>query len=354
MSLDLAPDDERFVALLYRTFSSPEFEGIISGAAEARPFEQAFAEWVEAGVWEEGDVEAAEALYLENASSRGFFRGQFAEAVRELALLFTGEDEESLRRIPLLMMPSGELNARVFSAPSGLPVVVLNQGLIAQMAFIINATLSFISWHDEDPFCKDVPQSDYGAALVGLAFAVVSGDLRHLKPHAEALRFRSLGDYNKQTDMWLQLTEAFIVLHEFGHVIRGHLDPLREHPAEASVVTGAATAEQLESFEYNRSQLDEFEADAYSFDRILATGKGGFRSTDVALVAGISLRFLVLCERLSGASSDTHPPAVSRWERIKDLAGLDENPRALAHRLDGGFDTIEAHLFRDESDPASA
>lgn len=344
MALELASDDEKFVALLYANFASPGFERMVISAAEDRPFEEAFADWVEAGVWEERDIATAEALYEEHQSPRNALRGQFVEAIRKLALIFAGPDTARLERIPLLMMPTGELNARVFSAPSGLPVVVLNQGLIAQMAWVINATLSFISWHDEDSFCTDVPQSDYGAAMVGLAHTVVSGDMRHLQPHAQTLRFRSLGDYNEQTNMWLELVEAFIVLHEFGHVIRGHRGSSRKRSAE-DLADEAITVEQLETFEYNRSQLDEFEADEYAFARILATGKGKLRPTDVAFVAGITLRFLVLCERISGARSDSHPPAVSRWERIKDLAELDEDPKALAHRLDGGFDAIEAQLF---------
>lgn len=348
MALELTPEEEKFVALLYANFSSRGFERMIVGASENRPFEEVFSEWVEEGLWEESDIASAKALHQENQSPQDAFRGQFIETIRRLALIFTGPDAKRLEQIPLLMMPTGELNARVFSAPTGLPVVVLNQGLIGQMGWVINATFSFISWHDEVPFCNDVPQGDYGAAIVGLALTVVSGDLRHLQPHAEALRFRSLGDYNQQTNMWLELVEAFIVLHEFGHVIRGHLGTPMKRPAGEDLVTEGVTAERLEAFEYNRSQLDEFEADEYAFGRILATGKGELRSTDVALVAGITLRFLVLCERLSGARSESHPPAASRWDRLKSLAKLDEEPKALAHRLDGGFDAIEAHLFRNE------
>lgn len=335
MAPELTPDDKQFVDLLYGALSSPKFEEMMRNAAEERPFEVAFAEWVEQGLWDKEEIESARALHEENQSGEDALQGQFVNAIRDLALTVAGTDSKRLGHIPLLLMPTGQLNARVFAAPSGLPVVVLNHGLIAQMGFVISAVLSFISWHDEDPFCKDLPQTDYGAAIVGLAASVATEDQRYLYPHRETLRFESLGDFNRDLDMWLQLTEAFIVLHEFGHVVRGHLEPEeRRTPTEIP-----------QAFEYSRTQLDEFEADAYAFERIRKSGEGRLRSTDVAFVAGLTLRFLALCERISGARSDTHPPAICRWERIKALAGLDEQPEALAHRLDGGFGLIETRLF---------
>ncbi len=340
MTLKLNPDDEQFVASLYSALSSAGFEAMMRGAAEERPFEEAFAEWVERGLWDAENIDSARALHEENQSGLGALQGQFINAIRELTLAVAGTDRERLDHIPLLLMPTGQLNARVFAAPSGLPVVVLNHGLIAQMGLVISAVLSFISWHDEVPFCKDQPQTDYGAAIVGLAASVATEDQRYLYPHREALRFESLGKYNVELDMWLQLTEAFIVLHEFGHVLGGHLDTAARRKA----------TDEGHAFEYSRTQLDEFEADEYAFERIRKTGEGRLKPTDVAFVAGLTLRFLALCERISGARSDTHPPAIRRWERIKTLAELEDQPEAIAHRLDGSFEVIEARLF-DSTEP---
>lgn len=335
MEITLAAADKQFIDLLYRALASPSFEAGVAAVQQEQSFQQRFNAWVGHGVWDEKDVASAEALYREQRSGYASLTGRAANAIRELGLAFAGPDRDRLAHIPLVLMPTGALNARVFSAPSGLPILVLNQGFIALAQMIISAILSYISWHDDEPFCRDAPQSDYGAAIVALAAAVASSDPRVLLPHRKTLRFESLGEFNRDVEMWLELIEGFVLLHEYGHILGGHL---------VAPSAGRAT-DDIPASEYSRSHVNEFEADQYAVERFLQVGGSQLRSTDVAFNAGLLLRFYALVERMAGrVGSDSHPPAIDRWARIKTLTSLDASPEALAHRLDGGFGVIEASL----------
>jgi len=127
--------------------------------------------------------------------------------------------------------------------------------------------------------------------------------------------------------------ELFILLHEYGHVARGHLSAGRLRPA-FNIAAGRL-------HEYTKSELQEFEADHYAVDKLMAFG---LRGSDAALVAGLVLKFFALCEHVSpvidGAHARTHPPSQDRWNRIRVQTGLSTFNGAFASNFDSAFATI--------------
>jgi hypothetical protein len=145
----------------------------------------------------------------------------------------------------------------------------------------------------------------------------------------------SLPAHDKLVETFATLIEIFIMLHEFGHVALNHLQ------------TGCPVSLALEPAGeltlYTNSEKQEFEADEFAFRRYSGMGA---QPTDVAFSCGLLFHFFNLCELISPPKVRTHPPALSRWERIKGLAPLVGHPESWANYLDGAFAVISQDLGR--------
>jgi hypothetical protein len=121
------------------------------------------------------------------------------------------------------------------------------------------------------------------------------------------------------------LAELFVIFHELGHVACGHLRP-------GDVIN--STQAGIETSIYNRSQVQEFEADAYALEHLkdALAPDGGVDERVVAHAAGLFLCFAGAVEQFHVATIDTHPPAFERWNRIRDRIPREDGP-CLAHWL---------------------
>jgi hypothetical protein len=299
--------------------------------------EKEFAVLVAAGVYQPDEIEKFKEISLETYSLDKAFRGEFINSLKQMALMVVEDDREYLTSIPVGLLPSRELNACAIRTPSNGAVIILNQGVIGQLMYVCRCTLSFISWQSNTPFCRDASQGDYAKALIGLAKYVMTGDSKYIVRFKDVLQFPSLSDYEETTILFCQLMELFILLHEYGHVVKGHLN-------SASIRT-AFDGELPELQEYSKSEQQEFEADQYAINQLIQKGvEGGLRQSDIALCAGLVMKFFELCEAVSPSDhtsgTRTHPPARDRWEKIKTHTSLESANGALALNLDPAFKVI--------------
>ena len=101
-----------------------------------------------------------------------------------------------------------------------------------------------------------------------------------------------------------------MLLHEYGHVALGHLNPMQTHNISLE------GKQEVELKEYSRSQLAEFEADKFAVEHAIRGQDVGvtFPVEHFGLAIGLIYRFFDLCEALGGSSgaATTHPPGITR------------------------------------------
>lgn len=331
---DTLPSDEEYLTYVHEVWGDEAYVSSLRHSFDPVAFEEQFRVLVASGIYREEDYDKARADFEESVSSERFFRGRFIETLRRAALDIIRDDRRLVDQVPVGLLPTLELNACAIATPRGGAVIVLDHGVMGQLALVLRCALAFITWYDHTPFCRDSPQRAYAEALIGLARFCVTGSVDGMAQHRETLSFPSLGDYDNETMTFSFLMQVFILLHEYGHVVRGHLSANRLRPAFAG------RCPRLR--EYTKSEVEEFEADEYAVRQLLRAGIAkGLRSTDVAWVVGLLFKFFDLCELVTTPAAKfrerTHPPAVDRWERVKAQTLLSGMPGAFAGNLDPAF-----------------
>lgn len=287
---------------------------------------------VDSGLFGISDREKVFALLRENESVSEMYRGQLVSILRDTALDFAGDDRLRLEDAYVVLLPTEQLNARVFKAPSGRGVIVLNHAVILHVQLLVRTVLGFMTWHTEVPYSHDVSQEAFALAIIALARFVALGNWDALRGHQEALMPPNARGPDTQTIKWAELIEIFILLHEYGHLVHGHL----EEGVEPSPLEG-------DLLEVPKRHQQEYVADAYAVQRLVKTNQEHLFPRDVAFIVGLVLRFFVFCERLyePARPSTTHPTSEERWERVKEITNVAETPGAVASQLDSAFAAIE-------------
>jgi len=187
------------------------------------------------------------------------------------------------------------------------------------------------TWSSLQPFCRDHEPVAWVKTILSLARYAMSYDDHHLA-QITTWDCPSLDEWDIKSAKFGSIAELFVLLHEYGHILLGHLD-------SATV----ADKDGLKVFLTNHTQ--EFEADAFGNQRLEA------RLGDAAAMTVATLfRFLDLIEHLlHGASRGTniHPPAKERWLRIKHSANLSDDGKGAVAVIESLFDmviSVAAHL----------
>ena len=136
----------------------------------------------------------------------------------------------------------------------------------------------------------------------------------------------------------LTLGEAFVLGHEAGHLIAGHLE-------DRSLLVPDSEVPALRFFPETRAYADEFEADRYGFeamrDCIGPVSKG-------LLLGAVVSTFSTLSLIGAGERSDSHPGVAERIHRIV-ATHFDGETARLVHRwIDDGDHDAAARALREE------
>jgi hypothetical protein len=208
----------------------------------------------------------------------------------------------------------------------GIPVVVLNHGLAGYISDAAHLTLGLTGWADAT-YCSHYPADVIMQGLFELAEGV-GAEKPALLLKIEAIRCadkHSRDPFRMLHEVMCWVAELFIVLHELGHIALGHLDPADVTYAFEEEIGSTAPV-------FNRSQLQEFAADRFAFDRLIeiAVKPDGPQRKDIGYAIGCLMILMRTVETVSSNSaSDTHPSAAFRWERLRAEVGNLQGPAAL-------------------------
>ncbi|ESZ04419.1 hypothetical protein NKH47_04125 [Mesorhizobium sp. M1060] len=248
------------------------------------------------------------------------FRGWATQGLRDHAVSFLGADEQYLRSIPVGMLFLRELNGYAIKTPRGGAVIVLDKGILVIAGMLARCMLALTSWSSPEPYCRDHTPADFVAAILCLANFDVTADYRYLD-RVKVRHCPSLDPWDLQSVKLGLLIESFALLHEYGHIACGH-------------VKSADTAGGI-----SQHHAREFEADEFAFHRL--SSKHDLRAVGIAVVT--FFRFLDLTEHVrrgKSHSTDTHPAAIDRWQRLCTSSGLKDPGKDHVVLIESMFDMI--------------
>ncbi len=287
-------------------------------------------ELIASGNWNADEKDELVEL-LNNASSpKGAFQGIVIESFRREALRCMGHLASQVAQIPVGFMPTGEFNAFAVKAPSGGHVVILNSGLESALQLVFHSYLAIATYPFDHAFDRSHDILDFVQSIVMVADSVATGtpdgvvNMPTWDCHEKVLQDDTML-------MFVLIADVFVMLHEYGHVVCGHLE-------------GAATRRMLmgdsEEEVVLLSHTQEFEADEFAL-RHLRNFSPAIPFAQIFYPVGVFFRFLDLCEEIGGRQpSVTHPPALQRWQRLKSLVSELELTDPDVRNVDAVFDNI--------------
>jgi hypothetical protein len=170
------------------------------------------------------DPDLVRQLQAEFEDPRRAFRGIVIDATRQAALPLLGADAERVKSIPVGLLPTHELNASAVRTPRGGAVILLNRSVMWALPLLFFSYAALDSWHTADALTKEMSDLALAECILSLAMFCATDDLRHLaaNPDIAVILERIAGD--KEVVMNAVLMECFVLLHEYGHILHGHLD----------------------------------------------------------------------------------------------------------------------------------
>lgn len=217
----------------------------------------------------------------------------------------------AVQRMPrIVLLPTEDFNAWAMSAPNGDPLCVLDPGL--------SATLLQFSWSLAEATI-DSPESaverDYVKCCFGAIAACeefVYGGHEPARQYLRSVNFRT-NEARFMFGVFLsRAIESFILSHEFAHHVLGHVTTLRKDVLQRS------RRRQPPIGVYNRSQIQEFEADCLGAKIFLKTASELY-SPHFLCAPLVLFDYLSFAETyvMRNPASSTHPPAKERKVRLE-------------------------------------
>jgi hypothetical protein len=246
-------------------------------------------------------------------------RGWLIDGLREHTLIFVRNHPAyaRLERLSVGVLPTHRLNGTSIRTPAGASVVALDSGVLHAIGLLTFCYWSFYTWPRPDYFCKAYPRDDLVRTIIALAAYCVWQD----KKTWAKMPVQDLLVKTRDPTMLSQFQiccRQFILLHEYGHFALGHLGAAG--PTRKLSIRGGKAVEVDED---PVDQRMEFEADAFALDHVVRGQKEGhtFPVLHFSYAMGLVLRFFDLCEAVQAHAREprasTHPPAISRWIRLR-------------------------------------
>jgi hypothetical protein len=236
--------------------------------------------------------------------------GPYVKLLRSQTLHFLGADVELVRGIPVVLLPSQNLNGFAFQTKSRHTAIALDSMTLIISHALVAGLSGMVSSVSGTPLCRHYAHADFSTSLIGLARFCVTGSSYELPKIAPAMCPCLV--LQPELENLRILLKSFILLHEYAHVLLGHLDDnsLRQHQLPGSKSINV----------YRRSREMEFEADDFALAKLIAAAPKNQR--EAACAAPIILMcFLDLAESFFGQQpqsrlEETHPRAIDRANRL--------------------------------------
>jgi hypothetical protein len=253
------------------------------------------------------------------------FRGLKVGLLRKAAQRYLSPDEQWLLSVPIGFLQTEELNGCAVLAPSGGKVILVDIGVLLHMHMLGRSVLALTTWAAPEPFCHDHEPVEWVKTIYSLANHTITQEDRFLA-EIKTWHCPSLDEWDLKSAKFATNVELFVLLHEYGHIALGHLDP-------GKVVSKYG----VQMLSTNHKQ--EFEADLFSFRKQAQVGQ----ADGAALAAATLFRFFDLIEHMLYGTihaSGTHPPGRERWQHIKEAGDLSEDGKGAVAQIESLFDLI--------------
>jgi hypothetical protein len=269
----------------------------------------------------EDPVEFCRAMFDPRKSFRGFKTKLLIEQARATL----PPDLHGLLETPLGFLHLDELNGFAARSPRGNAVIIMNMGILLHAQMLGRCALAVTTYSSAQPFCRDHEPAAFVHAIICLARYVHSADEGHMR-RITVWRCPSIDPIDLKSAAISSFWEQFILLHEYGHVARGHLN--------ASALTKKHGLDV-----YTLEHAQEYEADAFAFEHFCAR-HGQDRA---AFTAALFFRFCDLVEHVAydrPTASATHPCGRDRWQALKRHFDLDQAAPSASLEVESMFDMI--------------
>lgn len=329
------PTDQEFLEWLMTDAEEAHKPVNLNTAAEAH------ADAAIKGGWRDEDQRTGEELiYREGNTPIKLLQGTVARVVVRTALDCLSSEREALKRVPVGILPSTDVNAFAIRTPRRGAVIALNVALLHHFKILLYSSLALIHVDDHSTFNRSHPSEEYEQSIIRLAKVVCSGDTINWDEFH--IRDCFIGAQpNRLVTTSMLFVAVFVLLHEYGHVQLGHLDA----NAVRQIAIGSTEVDV-----YLNSHNQEYDADNFALVRFRKL----LHDHEAAMsIVGILFRFFDLCERMAGVTvSGTHPPALQRWQRIKNICEEDQGNGGTIGAIDALFDGLSPHgTKRDKGEP---
>jgi hypothetical protein len=202
------------------------------------------------------------------------------------------------------------VNARCFRSPEGIYALVIHHGL---MNILHKSTKLIVAARDPTQvvYCNRKPPEELTSDEL-LEWADELG-MNYLSTGAtRGAMLKLSNEAMHAVGVILHLAETFVLGHEAGHFLAGHLEDERRFVADEYVPW-------LEVFGENERHEDEFEADTYGFEIMHAAATW---APVEFLHSGVVAAFSVMGLIGGDVETATHPASSARYSRIADRFGL--------------------------------
>jgi hypothetical protein len=190
--------DKEYLRKLYRqTKYDPWIHEILPSMGEGPFAEETLKIAIREGATEKKELAKMRAFLEDMVTPQKFFRGQFIKELRDMALFVLGPEYAHLRKIPVGLLPSSELNAFAAPTPAGRSVIVLNSAVIPYCGLISKIFVTFFDWHKDRFYSREYSQDEYRHALVALAEFIATGNEKPMRLMAEVMAFKSKPTFDR-------------------------------------------------------------------------------------------------------------------------------------------------------------
>ena len=243
---------------------------------------------------------------------------RYNQMKKNLMSVVSESDKKQLEFVPLVIGGDWEFNAGACPVQQKGSFIMLNSGFVNFNIFVVMYFEMIIELGSSIKSKKSdgiITSSMIDLAAQILGYEAHQGVNIALPPS----EFDRIWDkVLKPSDNILQATafiEAFVIIHECGHILKGHTQVLSEWLAEDT----PSPEEELERL--NQMQEFEFEADKYACQSLLSLFPGG-----IGLLIPLQILFLMLrlCENNTRSTLvSTHPSAERRLYNCLEVLGQD-------------------------------
>lgn len=242
------------------------------------------------------------------------------ENFRGAALKLCGPYGKRIAKVPVGVAFHPFLNAGAGFVPAGGDIVLLNVGIddILSWAQFVQCRrqAAYHSAEKDDSNFLEVPAEvrQLARSVFGTQITVNADNIR------EKVNGDCTGEARGSAELMRGVMEAFIILHEFGHIARGHTDAARNWIPDSML-----SADLL----IERRAIErgfEFEADAFALDALCGVYLDGLTDRPKRAIIEIAVAdlfgFMFLGSEADGGPPELldHPTAKDRKER---LVGVD-------------------------------